>query len=192
MKILLIVLSFTVSLQAFSQSNYVEKLLKNSINEGTVVFHQDSRITSLLNSDSAFTKPENNTHSNNSASNNIKGVNAKTSKNHKSDTLNTAEVNGEGNLSTHTRRYKVEGYRIQIYAGNNSRKSRIEATRAGQRIKNFFPELPVYTHFYPPRWICRVGDFRTVEEAQNYLAQIRDLKIFSAVTLIKTTVQATY
>ena len=147
MKILLIVLSFTVSLQAFSQSNYVEKLLKNSINEGTVVFHQDSRITSLLNSDSAFTKPENNTHSNNSALNNIKGVNAKTSKNHKSDTLNTAEVNGESNLSTHTRRYKVEGYRIQIYAGNNSRKSRIEATRAGQRIKNFFPNYR-YIHTF--------------------------------------------
>lgn len=191
MKALLIALTVFVSSNAFSQSNYVERLQEKTANEGDVVIHQDERLRKLLESDSAFIS-EHHAVSKQRTPQAANNIGRQAQKLPHSDTISAAGVNGEADVQAHVRRFKVEGYRIQIYAGNNSRKSRIEATQAGQRIKGFFPELSVYTHFYPPRWVCRVGDFRTVEEAREYLTQIRELKVFSAVTLIKTTVQATY
>ena len=60
---------------------------------------------------------------------------------------------------------KARGFRVQIYAGNNSRVARNEAQRAANKVKETFPEMPVYTYFQPPRWLCRVGDFKSIEEA---------------------------
>ena len=71
--------------------------------------------------------------------------------------------------------YKVDGYRVQVFAGGNSRNDKIKAQRTGNDIKQSFPELPVYVHFYSPRWICRVGNFRTFEEANNILHQIQEM-----------------
>ena len=60
---------------------------------------------------------------------------------------------------------KSSGYRIQVYAGNNTRQAKNEAYAVATRIKEHFPELTVYTSFNPPRWLCRAGDFRSIEEA---------------------------
>ena len=68
---------------------------------------------------------------------------------------------------------KARGYRIQVYAGNNSRIARQEANDVAELIKMEFPELPVYAFFLPPRWLCRVGDYRSIEEAD---ASMRRLK----------------
>jgi DNA mismatch repair ATPase MutL len=76
--------------------------------------------------------------------------------------------------------YKVTGYRIQAFAGGNSRNDREQAQDIGKSIKKEFPELPVYVHFYSPRWICRVGNFRDLSEAQNYLKKIREMGYKSA------------
>ena len=59
------------------------------------------------------------------------------------------------------RSYKVNGYRVQVFAGGNSRADKIKAQNAGNSVKQAFPSQPVYVHFYSPRWICRVGNFRT-------------------------------
>jgi hypothetical protein len=55
---------------------------------------------------------------------------------------------------------KAAGFRIQAYAGNNTREAKNDAYRVASRIKEYFPELTIYTSFNPPRWLCRVGDFR--------------------------------
>ncbi|MBS5614010.1 MAG: SPOR domain-containing protein, partial [Prevotella buccalis] len=34
---------------------------------------------------------------------------------------------------------------------------------------------PVYVHFYSPRWICRVGNYRSYEEAAHILKQVKGL-----------------
>ena len=57
---------------------------------------------------------------------------------------------------------KSSGYRIQVYAGNNTRQAKNEAYAVATRIKEHFPELTVYTSFNPPRWLCRAGDFRII------------------------------
>lgn len=69
--------------------------------------------------------------------------------------------------------YKVTGYRVQAYAGGNSRADRQKAEQIGNAIKMKFPEQPVYVHFYSPRWICRIGNFRSLPEAQKMLAKVR-------------------
>ena len=52
--------------------------------------------------------------------------------------------------------YKVTGYRVQAFAGGNSRNDRLKAEQTGNQLKVHFPEQPVYVHFYSPRWICRI------------------------------------
>ena len=52
---------------------------------------------------------------------------------------------------------KARGYRVQVYAGNNSRIARQEANDVAEQIRMEFPELPVYAFFQPPRWLCRVA-----------------------------------
>ncbi len=71
--------------------------------------------------------------------------------------------------------YKVNGYRVQVFAGGNSRKDRQKAENIGSNVKAHFPTEPIYVHFYSPRWICRVGNYRTYEEARAMLQKVRDL-----------------
>lgn len=79
---------------------------------------------------------------------------------------------------------KINGYRVQAFAGGNSRKDRIEAERVGDKIKANYPNEPVYVHFYSPRWICRVGNYRTYEEAHQMLLSVRKLGFIQA-TIVK-------
>lgn len=70
---------------------------------------------------------------------------------------------------------RVTGYRVQAYSGGNSRADRQKAESIGNAIKLRFPDMPVYVHFYSPRWICRVGNFRTYDEANEVLKEIKSM-----------------
>jgi hypothetical protein len=87
--------------------------------------------------------------------------------------------------------YKVTGYRVQVYAGGNSRKARQTAERIGNDVKMNFPEEPVYTHFYPPRWICRVGNYRSYEEANSMLKKIKKMG-YSEASIVKGKISVQY
>lgn len=80
---------------------------------------------------------------------------------------------------------KKAGYRIQVYAGNNTREAKNEAHAIGVRVKELFPDLPVYTSFNPPRWLCRAGDFSTIEEADAMMRQLRAVGDFKAVSIVR-------
>ena len=73
------------------------------------------------------------------------------------------------------RAYKTNGYRVQVFAGGNSRNDKIKAQRAGNAVKAAFPSQPIYVHFYSPRWLCRMGNYRTYEEASAILEQVKKL-----------------
>lgn len=77
--------------------------------------------------------------------------------------------------------YKVNGYRVQVFAGGNSRDARVKAERTGREINALFPSEPVYVHFYSPRWICRMGNYRTYEEAHQMLNAVKKLGYQSAI-----------
>ena len=80
---------------------------------------------------------------------------------------------------------KARGYRVQVYAGNNTSRAKNEAHAVGSRIKEYFPELSVYNSFNSPRWLCRVGDFRSIEEADAMMRQLRATGVFKEVSIVK-------
>ncbi len=80
---------------------------------------------------------------------------------------------------------KAAGYRIQVYAGNNTRQAKNEAYAVASRVTSYFPELETYTFFNPPRWLCRVGDFRSIEEADVMMRKMRATGVFKEVSIVK-------
>jgi hypothetical protein len=85
---------------------------------------------------------------------------------------------------------KAAGYRVQVFAGGNTRNDRIKAERIGSEIRELFPGVPVYVHFISPRWICRMGNYRTYEEAHAVLERIKNNGYQSAIIVKgKITVQ---
>ena len=80
---------------------------------------------------------------------------------------------------------KARGYRVQVYAGNNSRIARQEANEVAEKIEKEFPELSVYTFFLPPRWLCRVGDYRSIEEADAVMRRLKATGHFKEVSIVR-------
>ena len=80
---------------------------------------------------------------------------------------------------------KSPGYRVQVYAGNNSRTARNEATNMASKVKEYFPDLKTYAFFTSPRWLCRVGDFRSIEEADAMMRKLRATGVFKEVSIVK-------
>lgn len=83
------------------------------------------------------------------------------------------------------RMIKSSGYRIQVYAGNNTRQAKNEAYAVAARIKEYFPDLTVYTFFNPPRWLCRAGDYRSIEEADAMMRRLRATGVFKEVSIVR-------
>lgn len=80
---------------------------------------------------------------------------------------------------------KMRGFRVQVYAGNNSRQARSQAYDVATKVKDEFPEIPVYTYFQPPRWLCRVGDYKTMEEAHSAMRMLKATGIFKEVSIVR-------
>ena len=70
---------------------------------------------------------------------------------------------------------KVNGFRVQVCTGDNTREGKQKAQTAGQRVKAKYPSLPVYVHFVTPRWICQVGNFSERKDAEKVLSGIRGM-----------------
>jgi len=80
---------------------------------------------------------------------------------------------------------KARGYRVQVYAGNNSRIARTEANEVADKVKQEFPEMSVYAYFQPPRWLCRVGDYRSIEEADAAMRRLKSTGKFKEVSIVR-------
>lgn len=80
---------------------------------------------------------------------------------------------------------KMRGFRVQVYAGNNSRQARSEAHNVQLKVQEKFPDIPVYTYFQPPRWLCRVGDYKTIEEAHSAMRMLKATGVFKEVSIVR-------
>ena len=58
-------------------------------------------------------------------------------------------------------------------------------------MKLAFPGQPVYTHFYSPRWICRMGNYKTYAEAEKYLKQVKGMG-YSQACIVKGKISVAY
>lgn len=178
---------FTFLPLSVSAQTFTERIQKSEKGEGTVTIHQDKSIENLVNgpAPTAPKKKQNKTTTATPA----KKTQQPTQQEEKRDTTQTGETTDtqEENDSvdaTPKRTYRTVGYRVQVYAGGNKRQDRQKAEQAGRTLRGLFPGEEVYVHFYSPRWICRMGNYRTYEEAQEKLEAVRRLG-FSSATIVK-------
>ena len=161
-----------------SAQTFTERLQKNNTGKGTVKVVHSAAIDKLVNGNQPDIKPEKPTTA--------KQTEQKAGETEKKTTSHVKQDNATYNEQQDTptidmrnkvmgRSYKVTGYRVQAYAGGNTRADREKARNIGDAIKMAFPDQPVYVHFYSPRWICRIGNFRTYEEAHAMLLEIQKM-----------------
>ncbi|MBO4850033.1 MAG: SPOR domain-containing protein [Prevotella sp.] len=82
---------------------------------------------------------------------------------------------------------RVTGYRVQVFAGGNTRNDRAQAQEVGAKLKTQIPGTPIYVHFYSPRWCCRCGNYLNQEEANRMMKRLSKLGYKSA-CVVKTTI----
>ena len=196
MKQLLITIALCVGCitAADAQSTFTERLQKSNTGEGKISVTQDKSIDTLVNGASAVTKqPENIKPEQKEKVTTPKDKADDKEKEKVAPKDNEAVVVVPDTVDMHKKvmkGYKVNGYRVQVFAGGNSRNDRLKAERTGENIKSTFPGVPVYVHFYSPRWICRIGNYRTYEEAHEVLQRVKQLGYDSAIIVKgKITVQ---
>ena len=151
-----------------AQQTFTDRLQQVVESAGRIILHQDKSITDLVNGTTK--KPAATSAPKKQADGTV------------SHNLDSTDVDS---LSLGAK-VKINGFRIQVYFGDNSRQGKTGARAAGLRFRNSFPELPVYVSFVSPHWLCRAGDFRTMEEASEVLRQIREMGIFREAVIVKS------
>ena len=199
-KVLIVLPFYLFTFLPLSAQTYTQRIQQQNGNgQGTVTIHQDADIDKLVNSEVLNNISKQTTTANQPAASHTPTTpGAKTSTN-KPATSNSVTTGNEGedettpDLSKKVMRggVKVSGYRVQAFAGGNSRNDRIQAERIGNNIKSHFANVPVYVHFYSPRWICRVGNYRTYEEAHQMLVQLRNLG-YNQASIVKGKITVQY
>ena len=105
------------------------------------------------------------------------------------DPLITALVKGaaiaNAGKAGEKRELKRQGYRVQVYAGNNTSRSRNEAQEMAGKVKECFKDAQVYAYFVSPRWLCRVGNFPSIEEADAMMRQLKATGVFKEVSIVR-------
>ena len=194
--ITIIILCIGIFMNADAQT-FTQRIQKPVAGQGTVTIHQDSVIDRLVNNATlgiksaspaakpAMQKPASQPGSaSQSSQTGSTSLTSSSSLSSSPDTVDTSKKVIRGG-------YKVAGYRVQAFAGGNSRADRIKAEQTGNNIKAQFADVPVYVHFYSPRWICRVGNYRTYEEAHQMLVSLRKLG-YSQATIVKGKITVSY
>lgn len=87
---------------------------------------------------------------------------------------------------------QVEGYRVMVYSGNNSRTARDEANKWAQYMRENFPEAEVYVVFESPIRSCQYGDYRTREEAEAVMYKLKATRRFKEISVRKTLINLPY
>jgi cell division septation protein DedD len=192
---------------ADAQSTFTERLQKSNTGEGKISVTHDKSIDELVNGPAAIKQPQKEKPEPKAtvvAKPKEKPVTTEKAKSKEKEKPTTTEkakpVESEAQtvitpdtVDMHKKMmkgYKVTGYRVQVFAGGNSRNDRLKAERTGDHIKSLFPDEPIYVHFYSPRWICRMGNYRTYEEAHEILKKVKQMGYQSAIIVKgKITVQ---
>ena len=202
MKRIAVIALLTVQCISGAQAQtFLDRLKKPTKDKAVVTITQDAAIDKLVNGNNATnatietkkapantTKKENAT-SNTATSNATSNTATPSSNTSASHASSTEEPDMSKKVMKNS--YKVTGYRVQAFAGGNTRNDRRTAETVGNNIKRRFPEQPIYVHFYSPRWICRVGNFRTYEEAHAMLLEIREMG-YKQASIVKGKISVQY
>ena len=186
---------------------YTQRLQKTAKGEATVTIHHDEAIDKLVNGPQIVTQNVASQKSSEKKTTTVAAATPTTTKQQDTSRPKTADVQSSvttqhsasdtqiadtaSTAQKNVHSYKTTGYRIQVYAGGNSRKDRQQAEQIGNQLRMLFPLEAVYVHFYSPRWICRMGNYRTYEEAHQSLQEVKKLG-YSAATIVKGKITLQY
>ena len=178
---------------------FLDRLKKPAKDKAVVTVTQDAAIDKLVNGDitAKTTVVNKKEHAASTKKESAHSASTKKESAHSASTTTTPPASSstieEPDMSNKVMKnsYKVMGYRVQAFAGGNKRNDRQAAENVGNAIKRRFPEQPIYVHFYSPRWICRVGNFRTYEEAHAMLVEIREMG-YKQASIVKGKISVQY
>ena len=196
--VIILTLCIGCILAADAQSTFTQRLQQSNNGEGKVTVKQDKAIEDLVNGkpERKVAPPKEKKDKPITAATTQKDKDKEQDQTPEVKTGETQEVVVVTADTIESRKkvmkgYKVSGYRVQVFAGGNSRNDRIKAEKIGSEIKSSFPGVPVYVHFYSPRWICRMGNYRTYEEAHDVLTRVKNLGYQSAI-IVKGKITVSY
>ncbi len=180
-------------LHAGAQS-FTQRIQKKVEGQGTVTIHHSAEIDRLVNTNAvpATTPQADKPGSGNATAATPKATPAVPQATPAVPKTSVTEAPDSGTPKKEVRNTrKVTGYRVQAFAGGNSRRDRQMAERTRNDIKALFPQVAVYVHFYSPRWICRVGNYRTYEEAHQMLVDLQRIG-YKQASIVKGTIIVPY
>ncbi len=175
MRLLAFLLALLAVGLAEAQNTFTERLQAQAPHQGVVVLHQDAEIDALVN-----------------------GLAPKTGTLASKD-LDTLSLRGKAdkllsdsltNPSLYGKKVRMDGFRIQVYVGGNSRDAKTKAQQMEGKVRSYYPDVDIYTRFVSPRWICHVGDFKTRDEASEFLRDLRAKGGFSDAIIVKCKINA--
>lgn len=174
---------------------FTQRVQQTTPGGARVTIHQDKQIEDLVNgthtsaktTKTTSTKPATKPAAKPAATTKTVTTATKTttaSNNAHAEVANSAASNTVDTVAAPKHYHKAIGYRIQVFAGGNTRSDRQKAEKTGNALKQLFPGEEVYVHFYSPRWICRMGNYRNYEDAKAKVEEVRKLGYESA-TIVK-------
>jgi predicted small secreted protein len=104
----------------------------------------------------------------------------------------SALLNLMGSIAVKGEKRQVEGYRVLVYSGNNSRAARDEANKMARFMRDNFPGAEVYVEFDPPIRSCQYGDYRTREEAEAVMYKLKATRKFKEISVKKCLINLPY
>ena len=191
--ILCVGIIFSADAQTFTQ-----RIQKTVQGQGTVTIHQDKTIEELVNGNPETTtkrdikpvakpQPKKTVQPQQKADDKQQKTEVKQTSNEVKQhpvAIEQKEITPDSVSQAPKHTIKTTGYRVQVFAGGNTRRDRQRAEQAGNALRQLFPGEEVYVHFYSPRWICRLGNYRTYEEAHEKMLEVRKMG-YDAATIVK-------
>ena len=189
-KVLVLLPFYLFTFLPLNAQTFTQRIQQQTAGQGTVTIHESTEIDQLVNESKLgpVASPTSTTKPATTKPTTTKPSNTTTNDPSKASSQSAQEETSEEGAAEPTKKimtggYKINGYRVQAFAGGNSRKDRQQAESVGNQIKSSYPGVPVYVHFYSPRWICRVGNYRTYEEAHQMLLSLRKMGFSEAVVV---------
>ncbi len=162
-----------------AQELYTDYLQKKAPGRGRVVLHQSKAIADLVNGTAKTATAQRTTQPQRPAGETATAA-------------DSANASAQGIVATTGQRVRANGYRIQVFSGGNSRAAKTEANNMEQRVRSLFPDIPIYTQFISPHWKCRIGDFRTYEEANEVFTKLKETQRFREAVIVKSKINVYY
>lgn len=190
-KVIVILPFYLFTFLPLTAQTFTQRIQKVTAGEGRITIHQDTAIDELVNGLTNTAKPAPTPKKPTPAP--VRSV-AKVKDTPAAQTKDTivshSQQEADTTLIIPKRVFKTIGYRVQVLAGGNTRRDRQRAEQAGRSLRTLFPGEEVYVHFYSPRWICRLGNYRTYEEAHEKMLEVRKMG-YDAATVVKGKITVT-